>query len=322
MKRSSVSPSEWIRHRKLRKKIASAKWYAHKKAREIQEQREKRCELDQQRRDAQRQAQFLVWPDPTQRNEWFAVVAHHARGFPVRPPGCDATQWRTWCERVEHEIDDLRRDTAHVWPDLPYDWLREHWIRKILRQLGIREILERHRCGHTTFDAIQPPLRCVHPHTQGRLWSTSVWNWLWLLTHLGNQREEFARIWVHVHTLALSRTRGLHGMDQTHSILASSDTLYRWIRTMSDHLHEYLQSNLPDELTISDPVETDLEEEEETEEDDPTPPHYVTQPPTPDSPSAKWWSELDTSESESESVPSSLDTFLTETFRSDLKPPL
>lgn len=317
MKRNSVSPEEWIRHRKLRKKIASAKWYSHKKAREIKNQRQHRREIAAKLQQEVRARQGLVWPDVTQRHTWAGVTAHLCRGFPVRPDECHPTLWHTWCCRVEDEITHLREETQAIWPWLPYDWLQQHWIRKILRQLGIREIRQRHATGRTCFDHLHPPLHCPHPHTQDRLWTTSLWNWLWVLTHLGDQREEFAWVWVHVHQHALS-VRPPPGTDPTLHVLSSSTVLQHWIRLMSDNLHRLLQdANPTDTDTDSQEEVTETEEETEDEEsqNDPRWMKWYTQPPTPEPEEAVYWSDYESTDTDSESVPSSLDTFLFETFR-------
>lgn len=56
IRKSQVPPETWTRHRKLRKKIASAKWYASKKQRELQHQHTHREILDANHRD-------LIHPD-------------------------------------------------------------------------------------------------------------------------------------------------------------------------------------------------------------------------------------------------------------------
>lgn len=291
MRQSSVTPEEWTRHRKLRKKIASAKWYAHKKQREIDEQREHREELERLRQEADRSRYHFVWHDPGRRAEWFAVVACLRWGYPERPSTVEACQWRQWVERIESEIDALEQDLKTA-PPRWSQWLQHTWVRKIFRQFAIREIQ-----GQWNTDRPVIPRGCC---CTNRLWSTSIWNWLWVMTHLGNAREDFPILWCHLHRRALH----MHPAEATEHVdpctfLLSDPECFRWIDRMADHLEELLQepANLPD----SDRDTSSQEPEEEEEEG------YVTQEPTPD-----WvWALTD---SDSESLPSSLDNFVTDTF--------
>ena len=242
----------------------------------------------------------------------------------MRPDDIDPTLWYTWCERIERDIEDLRSETHRLWPWLETDWLQQHWIRKILRQLAIREIRQRHTTGRTDFDHLQPPLRCPHPHSMGRLWTTSVWNWLWLLIHLVNQREDFTGVWVHVHHYALSAPPPRHS-DVTGYLLSTSVVLCRWIRLMSDRLTHLLRESETDtdpttsgsQTTETSVTDTEEEEGEEESTEDPRWMKLYTQPPTPEPDQGTWWSDGSGTDTDNDSVPSSLDTYLFETFRDD-----
>lgn len=302
MRRSSVTPAEWVRHRKLRKKIASAKWYAQKKQREIEEQHRHRLHIEQTLREEAARSAGYLWPDQRVRDEWAAVVAHHCRGFPVRPEHRCPGLWRTWCERIERELDDLREMTERGWPELR-PWLRETFVCKIVRQLAMRETVELHETGRTRFTDYSVPWRGIHPYTQHRLWCTSPWNWIWILTHLGNHRESFQVVWNHLHSFAWTLPSDAGQWDP----LLQSTPLRHWLHWMSQELESHLQVN-------PDAGSTDTESSPPSSQvTEPSPNGYVTQPDTPE-----WelpedlWDTL--TDSENESLPSSLDTFLYESF--------
>lgn len=296
MKRSAVSPEEWLRHRKYRKKIASAKWYAHKKQREIEEEHTHRRRIEEELREKERQRQGYVWPEHRHRNEWAAVVAHLCRGYPVRPDHQCATQWRTWCDEIEAEIGHLRENVERYFPECRV-WMHETFVCKIFRQMGIRE-----KQQPTTFQYTQVPWGCTHPHHRGRLWVTSAWNWVWVMTHLGNHAEHFSVVWSHIHQWALSHP--LHRGDEW-TLLAHTPTLRHWLHWMSQDLHTHFEA-------ILEPYTDDDTEDEPSDTHSNPPPlpydGYVTQPDTPN------WEDIYSTDSESDSVPSSLDTFVNETF--------
>lgn len=298
MKKSSVSPEEWIRHRKLRKKIASAKWYAQKKQREIDEQNTHREQLEREHAHRQAESGHLIWPDPVRRAEWYGVVAHHSHGYPVRPPEVDPLRWRTWVERIEADVEELCTRATQANPAWG-TWLGYTWIRKIFRQLGIRE------CRGLWGDVPSVPWGCACPCARGRLWTTSTWNWLWVMTHLGNHREQFPVLWCHLHEHALRTPTPPGGWDDWQFILSDSDCC-RWIDRMTEQLQEHVRE--PDDS--SDGESSDEPSSQETNES-----QYVTQLPTPE-----WnWSLTDTDTSDS--LPSSLDNFVTETFTAPPCPP-
>lgn len=301
MRQSAVSPEEWIRHRKLRKKIASAKWYAHKKQREIDDQREHRKRL----------ATELLVPlsaytwDERSRAEWFGVVAHHSWGYPSRRDDENPIQWRRWVEEVERDIVRLTEGAA----DVDGTWgLRMHdtFVRKIFRQLAIRE-LRTPPPDRVAFRRIVLPKGYVHPYDRQppRLWTTSVWNWLWVVTHLGNHREDFDVVWNHLHH---SR---IHPPDAEGWALLRHDSHCRhWLCWMSQNLSDHLRPEPETNEPVSEPDPDSDEEGYHT-----SPDRYATQFNTPD-----WY--LPTSDdSDSESLPSSLDQFVTEAFASESQHP-
>ena len=293
MKRSAVSAQEWIRHRKLRKKIASAKWYAHKKQREIEEEHTHRQRIEEDLREQERLRRGYTWPSVRQRCEWIAVVNHLAKGYPERPSTTDAILWRSWCDEIESGIDHLREKVTQWFPGCAV-WMNETFVCKIFRQMGIRE-----KMHPDAFRSIQVPLGHRHPHDFKAMWSTSPWNWMWVMTHLGGQSDRFTDVWCHLHQHALGYT--LTGHDAWY-LITHSPTLAHWFRWMSQNLHESLETT--DAVVNNDSTQSD---------DDDSPIHephegYITQPDTPE------WEDVYTSDSESDSIPSSLDTLVNEIF--------
>lgn len=299
MRQTSVSPDEWIRHRKLRKKIASAKWYARRKQRELDEQRDHRQRLHDEWLRQQQRVPY-TWPDPDRRAEWHAVVAHHCLGYPVRPYDVAPVRWRDMVDGIERDIEDLRNGAREAFevPTGIRTWLDETFVRKILRQMAVREIHHGHWTSHP-----EVPWCCTPP----RHWATSVWAWLWVITHLGNHAEEFPTVWAHVHRHAL---RQPHGSTDPWYLLRSDPDCCRWIQTMSQNVAT-LVTDVPPTTTTST---TDSQTSDSTVPTDAvsSQPAYLTQPDTPEPYDEPYCSLTDTDNSES--LPSSLDTFLNDTF--------
>lgn len=294
LRKSETLPEVWQAHRKLRKKIASAKWYAQKKQREIDEENRIRRQLEAKLQEEAEKRRHFVWFDPVQRAVWYGVMAHHSLGYPVRPTDADPLLWRGYIERIEQDIEDLREQAEAVHPTWGA-WMRLTFVRKIFRQLAIRE-LQNH---DDVFRTIEVPLGTTHPHRTGRLWTTSVWNWLWVMTHLGNHRESFPVVWAHLHRRALEYPLPVGG-GEGWDLIRNDPDCFHWVCWMSQELGEHIEE--PSSQT------TDEEnEEEEGVEPSQSSQEYVTQPDTPE-----WY--LPYSDSDSESLPSSLDTFLNETF--------
>lgn len=140
VKRKDVTPEEWIRHRKLRKKIASAKWYAKKKKKEINEENNLRELLRDQLEEARRQRNFCIWETPEARAYARAVVDHAYRGYPVRPADLHPCSWSAMADVVERNLRVT--EERGVWDHVPWDTNPD--LKKCMRQLGMREL--RYRC--------------------------------------------------------------------------------------------------------------------------------------------------------------------------------
>lgn len=320
MKRKSVTPEEWIRHRKLRKKIASAKWYHQKKQRELDEQEQWRQEKEAERAEQARQQGNWIWPDEAMRDAWYCVTAHLMRGYPSRRMDTESTTlYRRWCETIEADIEELQRTVQRAWPTLPRlgEWLRETWIRKIIRQMALRECRHRRQFGRGPFDTHNAP----YPTDATRLWTTSVWYWIWLMGHLGNHREQFDVVWTHLHAHA-ARTLGTP-YEHVADFLRSSVSLNHWMALMDDNLHTELAAraaeleNERDEWGSVSSGDTTWSQSPSVSYPGSPERILITQPPTP-----RWCDdlledELEHTDSDSESLPSSLDTFLQESFAVD-----
>lgn len=139
LKKRETPLDVWIAHRKARKKLASAKWYAKKKKREIQDQNSKRQKLETEWQQRQQQP---VWT-PTQFCEWRCALEHHNRGWPVRPVDIPAEDW---CKLLDLGYESLARvPDANVAEDF------------VLKQLCIRELL-----GHYRSHGLSPTMDRVH----------------------------------------------------------------------------------------------------------------------------------------------------------------
>lgn len=139
--RKAETPADvWLAHRKLRKKIASAKWYAKKKKREIREQNQRRKELEAEYQ-AKQAALPWIWTSPLQRAYWRCVVEHHVRGYPPRPTDMDPHTWlRDWVDVVEDRIRTTRQELQDVEWARYVPWDDHMGFTKVLRQLGIRSL--------------------------------------------------------------------------------------------------------------------------------------------------------------------------------------
>ena len=308
LRRHAVTSAEWMRHRKLLKKIASARWYAKKKKREIQEQRQKRQQLEAERRQREAVARGLLWPDTIQSATWYAVAAHHARGYPVLPRGQCPLQWRSWCERIDEALRDLRRKTARCEPTLVAG-LDDPRTLKVLRQLAIRE------CRHGGWlDNCDPPAGLPPPYP---FWTTSVWGWIWVLTHLTGITDRFPDIWQTVRRRARDpppppATGWRDEWHLLHTLPHICNLLY-WMSTA--HTIPWLLESDDSGASTTTPPQQDREEPEDIA--------WHTQPPTPsrlhqwyyDDTSTSTITDTDTNhDTQSESLPSSLDIYLQNEF--------
>lgn len=99
IRRVDVTPKEWIAHRKLRKKIASARWYRKKKRMEIAEENRLRQELAD---TLIRKNDAPIWTDERVQAGWQMSLDHMYRGYPACPdPERYAVAWCRATRNVE-----------------------------------------------------------------------------------------------------------------------------------------------------------------------------------------------------------------------------
>lgn len=165
--RKSETPTEvWQAHRKLRKKVASAKWYAKKKKREIREQNELRQKLEA---EYQATRPTYLWT-PRERAYWAAALHHHVRGYPVRPDDVEPETWCGWVDEVERRLQATQAALRGVSWARHVPWSSSPAFVRILRQLGLREV----RASGITEDASSTHWRTG---PLGVLLAGCVWRW-------------------------------------------------------------------------------------------------------------------------------------------------
>lgn len=155
VRRSQVSLDTWTKHRKLRKKIASAKWYASKKKRELKNQHSHRDIIDANHRDLHNPEapwnrihqlyEWAHWPEATRDYSQLLSVPKH-------PHAPCLTAIRYQIETTTKPLMDS------IWRNIPW----EHpSFRERLVQICWREHRHRHRhpvsCSHTSHDTGDDP---------------------------------------------------------------------------------------------------------------------------------------------------------------------
>lgn len=136
LRKADTPPEIWTAHRKLRKKIASAKWYAKKKKREIREQNRHRRELEAA---LQQSTHPWIWVDAWNRAYWRCVVEHHVRGYPPRSEDVDPHTYLQRVDAVEERIRTTRHQLRHEEWARYVPWDDDLGFVRILRQLGWRD---------------------------------------------------------------------------------------------------------------------------------------------------------------------------------------
>lgn len=177
IRRKDCTREEWIRHRKLRKKIASAKWYAKKKKSIIQEENNLRRQLEEEYQERRR---GFIWSD-TERAYWRAVVDHHYRGYPVRPQDLPIEDWIRLSDVTEQGLTRMIHESP--WR---MQWNDEKC--KCFRQMCMRELLE---CYRNTERPSEQGWSAITARAQSRTIRTSWWDkvsggwWPFMCTAVG-----------------------------------------------------------------------------------------------------------------------------------------
>lgn len=131
LRQKQCTPEEWVRHRKLRKKIASAKWYLKKKKAIIAVENDLRCRLEE---EYQQRRQQPIW-DPLNFAYWKCVTDHLYRGYPVRPEHVSPIDWTYATSLVEESLQRLKHENP--WRGR-MQW--DHKKERMFRQLCLREV--------------------------------------------------------------------------------------------------------------------------------------------------------------------------------------
>lgn len=164
MKRRDVPAEVWIAHRKERKKIASAKWYAAKKRAEIRAQREKRRELEA---SLQAQKRQCIWSDE-ERASWRCVLEHVKRRWPCRPAQVPALDWCHMMDLTDECIEQM-----HI------DWCDREDQLVAVRHLCMREFRECYEASGGGLENIRERIRNrsspVAHHNMASTASHSAW---------------------------------------------------------------------------------------------------------------------------------------------------
>ncbi len=139
MKKKETAPDVWIAHRKERKKLASAKWYAKKKKKEIQSQRRKRAILHEKFIKEQEKP---IWTR-TQYCEWRSVLAYHVHMWPVRPMDIPAEDW---CSLLDLAQEAMQRVHIHANENNEADHDAAFLCKRVaVQQMCMRELVSHYR---------------------------------------------------------------------------------------------------------------------------------------------------------------------------------
>lgn len=181
VRRTQVSAETWTRHRKLRKKIASAKWYVSKKQREIRQQHTHRQILDANLRDLHHPE--APWNQIHRLYEWAhwpATLRDYSQllSVPQHPHAPCLTAIRYQIETVTRPLMDS------IWRNIP--WSHPSFQERLI-QLAWREHRQRHLCldardhppsgaATTVPDTPWPVSDVPHPCSSGSCTSTCAWH--------------------------------------------------------------------------------------------------------------------------------------------------
>lgn len=153
MKKKDTPHDAWIIHRKLRKKIASARWYAKKKKNELGIQRQRRLTLEQRWREHIRKSIWTL----EQYSEWRCVCAHMFHDWPACPTNIPAMDWCKLMDLAEIAIQRMGQTVTQTWSNRKM---------KLCRQLVLKELCEWYRSHDGDVES-------VHSRMKERNWSNS-----------------------------------------------------------------------------------------------------------------------------------------------------
>lgn len=153
MKKKETPVDVWIVHRKLRKKIASARWYLKKKKGELQIQRQRRHTFEQEWKNQMSKAIWTV----EQFSEWRCVCMHMFHDWPACPGTVNAIDW---CKLMDLAEISIQRIGSKV----TSDWSKRKM--KLCQYLVMKELTEWYTDHGVDVDS-------VHSRMKDRNWSNS-----------------------------------------------------------------------------------------------------------------------------------------------------
>lgn len=124
MRKCRTPPDEWIKHRKLRKKIASARWYLKKKQLERTDNWNREQYLRAQNRKLC-DGSCPIWT-PEQMAQWRCVTSFMFHGWPKCPAACTPVHW---CELMDIAQTSIR--SVQVLSPLPWSTRKLHLVQRL-----------------------------------------------------------------------------------------------------------------------------------------------------------------------------------------------
>lgn len=131
LRKKETAPDVWKAHRKLRKKLASAKWYAKKKKVIVAQKEALQKQLEEAHRERQRKR---LWT-PEQYMYWRCATEHALHDFPVRPESIPPDEWLYMIDMTYAAMARMHEVHTEV------SWhTRER--KRALKHLALRELLK------------------------------------------------------------------------------------------------------------------------------------------------------------------------------------
>lgn len=181
LRRKDLSPEQWIAHKKLRKKIASAKWYANKQA-VIVAKRERRLAKRKDMLDRRNPLSDKYQPNEYERLDVQCRMEHNLNGWPMRNPAIEPAQWLQILELAKECVDRMKLDPVYEASKL-----------RLCKHLCVEELKNEFLRWNESIEHVRN--RCITPATapdsssssvSERAWHALTGGWFpWACTWLG-----------------------------------------------------------------------------------------------------------------------------------------
>lgn len=181
LRRKDLTPEEWIAHKKLRKKIASAKWYANKQA-VVVAKRERRLAKRKDMLDRRNPLSDKYQPTEYERLDVQCRMEHNLNGWPMRNPAIEPAQWLQILELAKECVDRMKLDPVYEASKL-----------RLCKQLCVEELKTEFLRWNESIEHVRN--RCITPSKapdnsnnslSDRIWFTLTGGWFpWACTWLG-----------------------------------------------------------------------------------------------------------------------------------------